>query len=127
MTHAHFQAWLDRYVAAWKSYDPAGIAALFAEDAEYRYHPADDPVRGGDAIVADWLEDPDEPGTYDGHYEVLAIDGDNHVASGWSRYYRDGELVDEYWNIFLCRFDADGRCTSYTDWWVQDRRFAKRD
>ena len=52
-----FQAWLDRYVAAWKSYDPAAIGALFSEDAEYRYHPEDEPVVGRAAIVADWLED----------------------------------------------------------------------
>jgi ketosteroid isomerase-like protein len=127
VTHEQFQGWLDRYVEAWKSYDPAAIAGLFSEDAEYRVHPADEPIRGRDTIVADWLESPDESGTYDAHYEPLAIDGENHVASGWTRYYRDDELADEYWNIFLCRFDAEGRCTSYTDWWVQGRQFAKPD
>jgi ketosteroid isomerase-like protein len=122
-----FQAWLDRYVDAWRSYDPAAIGDLFSEDAEYRFHPEDDPLRGRDAIVADWLGEKDEPGTYDARYEVLAIDGEAHVASGWSRYFAaDGTLDDEYWNIFLCRFDADGRCTSFTEWWIQDREFARR-
>ena len=123
MTHAEFQAWLDRYVAAWKSNLADDIAALFAEDAEYRYHPADEPVRGRDAIVASWLEEPDEPGTIDAHYEPLAIEGENHVAQGWSRYFTDGELSDEYWNIFLCRFDAAGCCTSFTEWWIRSRQF----
>jgi hypothetical protein len=36
---AHVQDWLHLYVAAWISYDPAEIAALFSADAEYRYHP----------------------------------------------------------------------------------------
>ena len=123
-----FQAWLDRYVAAWRSYDPAHIGDLFGDDAEYRYHPEDEPVRGRDAIVADWLEGRDDPGTYDAAYEVLAIDGEAHVASGWSRYLNaEGVLDNEFWNIYLCRFDADGRCTSFTEWWIQDREFARRD
>ena len=41
-----FQAWLDRYVAAWKSYDPTAIGDLFSDDAKYRYHPEDEPVVG---------------------------------------------------------------------------------
>jgi len=36
--------WLDDYVAAWRSYDPEAIGALFSEDAEYRYHPGT-PIR----------------------------------------------------------------------------------
>lgn len=128
LDRAAFQDWLDRYVAAWKSYDRDAIADLFSEDATYRYHPKDEPVRGRDAIVESWLEDKDEAGQYDGSYEVLAIDGENHVASGWSRYFEtNGELGDEYWNIYLCRFDGEGRCSDFTEWWIRDREFARRD
>ena len=87
MDRQAFQGWLDRYVDAWKSYDPLQIGDLFAENATYRYHPQDEPVTGRDAIVADWLDEKDEPGTYDAKYEPLAIDGDVHVAQGWSRYF----------------------------------------
>ena len=38
MTHDDVQAWLDRYIAAWQTYDPDAIGDLFSEDAEYRYH-----------------------------------------------------------------------------------------
>lgn len=128
MDHAGFQEWLDRYVAAWKSYDAAEIGELFSEDAEYRYHPEDEPERGRDAIVASWLDDPDEPARFDASYEVLAIDGEEHVAMGWSRYYDErGDLEDEYWNIYRCQFDADGRCRLFTEWWIRDREFARRD
>ncbi|CAN5429641.1 hypothetical protein BH20CHL6_BH20CHL6_17950 [soil metagenome] len=127
LDHAAFQRWLDRYVEAWKSYDPEAIADLFSDDAEYRHRPQDEPVKGRDAIVADWLEDRAEPGSFDGHYEPLAIDGENHVASGWSRDFdADGELSDDYGNIYLCRFDPDGRCTSFTEWWTQNREFELR-
>lgn len=128
MDHAGFQEWLDRYVAAWKSYDAAEIGELFSEHAEYRYHPEDEPERGRDAIVASWLDDQDEPARFDASYEVLAIDGEEHVAMGWSRYYDErGDLEDEYWNIYRCQFDEDGRCRLFTEWWIRDREFARRD
>jgi ketosteroid isomerase-like protein len=124
MTHSEFQAWLDRYVAAWRSYDPAAIGDLFADDALYRHRPTDEPLRGRAAIVADWLADRYEAGTYDGHYAPLAIDGETHVASGWSRDFgADGTLADEYSNIFVCRFDSTGRCAEFTEWWTRNRKF----
>ena len=83
-------------------------------------------MTGREAITADWLDSRDAAGTYDAHYEVLAIDGRNHVASGWTRYYGgDGKLRDEYWNIYLCRFDDEGRCSDFTEWWIRDREFAR--
>jgi hypothetical protein len=126
LDHAEFRDWLDRYVAAWKTYDPRTIGDLFSEAAEYRYHPQDEPVRGRDQIVAGWLEGRDDPGTYDAKYEPLAIDGENHVATGWSRYFNaDGTLTDEYCNIYLCRFDDQGRCREFTEWWIRNRTFAR--
>lgn len=124
MNRQQFQAWLDGYVAAWKSYDRQQIADLFARDAQYRYHPQDDPVRGREAIVDSWLEETDEPGTYDAHYEPLAIDGDVYVARGVTRYFdAAGKLRDEYHNVYVCRFDHDGRCTDFTEYWIQNREF----
>ncbi len=54
LSHDDVQGWLDRYVEAWQSYDPGAIGDLFSADADYRYHPNDEPVRGRDAIVADY-------------------------------------------------------------------------
>jgi ketosteroid isomerase-like protein len=117
-------AWLEAYVRAWKSYDPDAIGALFTEDATYDYHPFDEPVRGRLAIVASWLEGKDTPGTYDGHYEPVAIDGDLAVAHGRSRYFTDAskaELAREYDNLFLIRFDDHGRCRSIREWYMAPR------
>ena len=123
------QRWLERYVAAWRSYDPAEISALFTEDVEYRYHPYDEPVRGRDAVVASWLGDDapdgsstrDAPGTYDAAYAPVAVDGDVVVATGTSRY-RDtpeGPVVRTYDNCFVLRFDGDGRCAAFTEYYVE--------
>src|SRR5262245_6115008 len=127
MNRPQFQDWLDRYVEAWKTYDSDKIGSLFSSDAEYRYHPQDDPLVGRDAIVANWLENPDEKGTYDAQYEATAIDGDVHVATGWSRYLDGvgGEPRDEYCNVYICRFNDAGECTEFTEYWIQNRRFRR--
>ena len=128
MNRAAFQRWLDAYVDAWKSYDVERIGALFSEDATYRYHPQDEPVVGRAAIVASWLDEPDVAGTYDAKYAPLAIDGEVHVARGVTRYFdADGQPSDEYANVYICRFDDDGRCTDFIEYWIQAREFRRRD
>jgi uncharacterized protein (TIGR02246 family) len=131
MNRDDVQAWLDRYVAAWETYDPDAIGELFAEDAEYRYHPADEPTRGRAAIVESWLRPAgdssrrDAPGTFQARYEAYAADGDRAVAVGESTYWADASraTVDKhYYNGFLLAFDRDGRCTSFTEYFMQPRK-----
>jgi hypothetical protein len=125
---AAFQGWLDRYVEAWKSYDEAEIGDLFGEDVVYKYHPQDPGLHGRAEVVKSWTENKDDPGTYDAHYDATAIDGEVHVATGWSRYFDSaGKLRDEYLNVYLCKFDGDGRCTEFTEYWIQNRDFKRRD
>ena len=119
MDRSSLQAWLDRYVEAWRSNDPELIGVLFTDDAEYRYHPHDEPVRGRAAIVASWLEEPDEPGTWRASYGAFAVDGDAAVATGTSTYLSaDGSVDRTYHNAYLMRFDPDGRCRSFTEWYI---------
>ena len=118
---ASVQSWLDAYVRAWETYDPEAIGALFSEDAVYHYDPFGEPLRGRDAIVASWLEEPDAPGTYAGHYEPVAIDGNLAVTNGRSRYFEEdgATLKSEYDNVFILRFDGDGRCAEYREWYME--------
>jgi hypothetical protein len=126
MTSADVQAWLDRYVQAWLTYDPGQIGDLFSQDGEYRYHPWDEPVRGRDAIVRSWTEPGadasarDKPGTYEAHYEPYAVAGNRAVATGWSRYFHsDGSFRTLYHNAYLLEFDDDGRCRSFTEFYIE--------
>jgi hypothetical protein len=123
------QDWLDRYVAAWISYEPDAIGALFSEDVAYRYHPYDDPIIGREAVVASWLGEPgsedastrDDPGTYEAAYSPIAVDGDVVVATGRS-VYRDapgGPVVRVYENCFVMHFDSEGRCRDFTEYYIQ--------
>lgn len=119
MDDAAVAQWLDDYVAAWRTYDPGAIGALFADDAVYRFHPWDEGaevVHGREAIVANWLEEPDAPGSWSAEYAPWLVAGDRAVATGVSRYVSsDGTLENEFHNVFLLRFDADGRCTEFTE------------
>jgi ketosteroid isomerase-like protein len=128
MDHTSAQDWLDRYVAAWRSYDPAEVGALFADDIAYRYHPYDEPIRGREAVVASWLGEGaeevastrDEPDTYDASYAPVAVDGDVVVAQG-STTYRErpgGPVHQVYDNCFVLRFDDQGRCREFTEFYV---------
>jgi hypothetical protein len=123
------QRWLDRYVDAWMSYDPDDIAGLFSAGVEYRYHPYDEPIVGRDAVVASWLGETasddassrDAPGTYEAEYAPVAVDGDIVVATGTSRYRElaGGPVVRTYENCFVMRFDADGRCRAFTEYYLR--------
>ena len=127
MTHEQLQDWLDRYLEAWRTYDPEQIADLFSEDAVYRYHPYDEPITGRDAVVRSWTgeggPDRDEPGTWEASYESYAIDGDRAVATGRSSYRREpgGDFYRTYYNCFVMRFDDEGRCSEFTEWFMFPR------
>lgn len=124
MDHAGFQRWLDAYVEAWRTYDEGAIGALFSEDVQYRYRPWDeagDVLHGRAAVVASWLGDRDEPDSWTAEYHPWAIEGDNVVAVGVSRYLgADRASVErEYHNVFLCRFDAEARCREFTEFFIR--------
>lgn len=121
MDRKQFQAWLDRYIAAWRSADAGAIGDLFSPDAAYSYGPYRDPVHGRDAVVADWLDSPDAPDSWEAEYRPLAVDGDVAVAIGESRY-TNGRT---YSNIFVCRFDGDGRCSEFREWFMEHPRNPK--
>ncbi len=123
------QAWLDAYVEAWRTYDPDRIRALFSEEVAYRYHPYDEPVVGADAVVASWLGESDDegsssrdaPDTVDARYIPVAVDGDTVVASGTSSYRHEpgGPIERVYDNCFLMKFDDDGRCREFTEFYLR--------
>jgi len=120
MTHSDVQIWLDRYIAAWQSYDPKAIGDLFSENCEYRYQPWADPVVGRDAIVKNWLDHRDEPGTWSAHYDAWTFDGERASAIGQSRYTNaDGSLKTLYYNNFLMRFDGHGRCVEFIEYFME--------
>jgi ribonuclease HI len=112
---APIHRWLDGYLRAWRSNDPADIRALFATDAIYRPTPFADGPRGREAIVADWLERRDEPGTW-------TFEGDVECATpslGIVRCRIGYPPRTEYRTMWLVRFDSAGQATEFTEWWME--------
>jgi hypothetical protein len=79
-------------------------------------------------VVRSWLDPSgdassrDEPDTWDARYEPFTVDGERAVAVGWSRYYTDtskATVRDVYDNAYLLEFGPDGRCRSFTEFYVE--------
>ena len=129
MTKEDVDRWLAAYVEAWNTYEPEQIAALFSEDIAYRYHPYDEPIEGREEVVKAWRAEGDhpeagtrdDPGTYEAEYRCVAADGDVAVATGWSSYKEsaDGPVARTYDNCFVMRFDDEGRCREFTEWFMK--------
>jgi ketosteroid isomerase-like protein len=115
------QRWLDAYVAAWKCYDAAAIADLWSEDAAWHY-PFQVRAVGRESIVAEWLSERDAfvGEKFDAHYEPVAIDGQTVVAHGRTVFFDSatGAVDTAYDNVWILRFDAEGRCSEFHEWYA---------
>ncbi|HEX6577842.1 MAG TPA: nuclear transport factor 2 family protein [Jiangellaceae bacterium] len=110
----HVRRWVDAYQEAWANNDPADIEVLFAADATYRHRPYQEPITGREAIVSDWLQHSDEPGSWRASFSPLVVHDDLAVVTG-DVDYDDG---DRFANLWVLRFGADGRCSEFTEWWM---------
>lgn len=71
----------------------------------------------------------DAPGTYSAGYAPVAVDDDVVVAAGTSSYREqpDGPIVRTYHNCFVMRFDSEGRCREFTEYYMRRRPEAPPD
>jgi ketosteroid isomerase-like protein len=131
LTHEAVQRWLDAYARAWETYDDADVRALFSDDAEYKWHPADDPEKGIDDIAFAWLNpggnasSRDKAGTYKAELTPYVVEGNKAVATGVCTYWTDTSRskVDRiYYNNWLLEFDDAGKCRSFTEYWMVPRK-----
>lgn len=122
MNTSDVQHWLDRYVAAWRANEPAPIRELFTEDVVYRWRPYESypAAHGIDAVIEAWLgESRDDPDAWEAAYRPYAVDGDRAVATGYSRYHAIADAPERvYWNAFLMHFAPDGRCATFTEFYM---------
>lgn len=109
-------SWIHAYIRAWNSNDPADITALFTEDAEYRTEPYAAPWRGSTVIVEQWLANKDEPGEAEFSWEPLAVTAHVAIIQGHTTYRTPQRT---YSNLWVIKFEGDGRCREFTEWWMQ--------
>jgi hypothetical protein len=109
-------AWIAGYERAWRSPGTEMLAEVFTTDATYLQGPFDAPLVGLPAIAGMWDEErtgPDE--AFEMSSEIIAVDGDTAVARVEVTY---GDPVEEeFRDLWIMRFDEDGRCSSFEEWW----------
>jgi uncharacterized protein (TIGR02246 family) len=112
ITEKQVEAWIEGYVHAWKTHDPADIAALFTEDAESHEWPYETEWIGREDIVAGWLERKAwQEGGWEFEWSVLAINGDTAAVRGTGTYKKLGKFA----NLWTITFD-DGKCRMFRMW-----------
>ncbi len=113
------EAWLARYVDAWRTNDAADIGGLFTADARYLPSPWEQPWSGREEIVRLWLDRRDEPGTWRFDGRVLAVDGGIAAIAGTTTYLaRPGSPKTRYANLWIVRLGEDGMASSFQEWWM---------
>ncbi len=109
----HVTRWIDGYIRAWNSNDPADIGACSPRMRTTAPHRS--ASRGGaQQIVEGWLDRKDEPGEATFNWELVLNTDDLAIVQGTTRY------PDEtFSNLWLIRLDAEGRCREFTEWWME--------
>ncbi|MGI5242759.1 nuclear transport factor 2 family protein [Dactylosporangium sp. CA-139066] len=106
--------WVEGYVRAWNSNDPAEIGALFAADAAYYTAPYREPWRGRDTIIAEWLARKDAPGEATFSWFPVVVTPELSVVQGTTVY-----PSTTYSNLWLLRLDQVGQAREFTEWWME--------
>jgi uncharacterized protein (TIGR02246 family) len=119
LDRSHVQRWVDAYERAWRTAGTGALAELFSPDASYLASPWRPPIEGLDAIARFWEDErdgPDEPFTMTS--EVVAVDDPNAVVRVQVDYGpgADGTPRSRWRDLWVIRFDADGRCTEFEEW-----------
>jgi hypothetical protein len=117
LTLEQFDQWLERYFEAWQLNDPAGVMALFAENAIYHYGPFVTPMVGRRAIAERWASDPSQQQDIQTSYTPLAVRDDLGIAH-WRATFRRGDrpVVVEVDGILAIKFDRQGQCAEHEEW-----------
>ena len=115
VARSQVRSWITDYERAWRTQGTASLRDLFADDASYQQTPYDVPILGLIDIASMWEEEregPDEVFTVTS--EVVAVEGDTAVVRVQVEY--GDPVTQEYLDLWVIRFDADGRCVSFEEW-----------
>jgi ketosteroid isomerase-like protein len=111
MDRSEVMAWVAEYERAWRAQDADAVGRLFADDASYLRSPYDDPPLQGLAAIRDFWAD-DTP--FSMTASPVAVEGASAVVRVEVRY--GGERPQEYRDLWVLDFGADGRAVRFEEW-----------
>jgi ketosteroid isomerase-like protein len=118
LDHAAATDLLDRYGAAWQSFDGDAWVELFTEDVEYHEDPFEPPMVGRNALRAYLLEaaerQQDVEFTIERHWVVAPT-----VLAAWHASYvgRDDNARVRLAGFMTMEIADDGRIARFREWW----------
>lgn len=115
MDREHVARWIAEYERAWRAPGTAALARIFTPQATYLQDPYKEPVVGLAAIARMWEAEragPDE--VFQMASDIIAVDGEIAVVRVQVNYA--DPAIPDYRDMWILRFEADGRCASFEEW-----------
>jgi SnoaL-like domain len=115
MDREHVARWIAAYEDAWRAPGTDALAGIFTLRSTYLQGPYEELVVGLPAIARMWEGEragPDE--VFQMASDIIAVDGDTAVVRVDIGY--GDPAAEEYRDLWLVRFAADGRCASFEEW-----------
>ena len=108
--------WIDAYRRAWIDADADAAAALFTDDASYRWHALSDPAVGRAGIRTYWETVTATQSDVQVTFGEPVESGQRVAVEFWTVMRNEGELVTLP-GLMLLRFVPDGRCEELREYW----------
>lgn len=107
--------WVAGYERLWRTAGTDALAELFSAEATYSQGPYEETLVGLPAIASMWeaeREGSDE--VFDLTSDIVAIDDATAVVRVQVLYRHP--VSQEYRDLWIIRFDNEGRCSSFEEW-----------
>jgi hypothetical protein len=115
VTRGQVSTWVAAYERAWRSPGTGGLAGIFTPDVTYQQRPYDERRTGLPAVARMWEAERAGPAeVFRMTSEVVAVDGDTAVVRV-EVWYGD-PVQQEFRDLWVIRFTADGRCAAFEEW-----------
>jgi len=115
ITRGQVSNWVAAYERAWRSPGTGGLAGIFTPDATYQQGPYDERLTGLPAVARMWEAERAGPAeVFRMTSEVVAVEGDTAVVRV-EVWYAD-PVQQEFRDLWVIRFAADGRCSAFEEW-----------
>jgi ketosteroid isomerase-like protein len=115
VTGSQVSTWVAAYEHAWRSLGTGGLAGIFTPDVTYQQGPYDERLTGLPAIARMWeAERAGAAEVFRMTSEVVAVEGDTAVVRV-EVWYGD-PVQQEFRDLWVIRFAADGRCAAFEEW-----------